>query len=204
MVHGTQRQSSLRSQMWGWCLSKSISRGSSQWGNTIQPRAWTASQHRRGDQGQQDSRLPLTYEQYEDQAEFIQVDMWVGERVAEGGVDDHKEHAAADHAEGGLLSLQPVLDVSADNLKHRDQQVASSLRCREWNWASQNDSDSAKTEWEENNLDVGHNGLQSFPASPLFFWGIQYLWCNFHWVSIMRVDFQPHSNPSLITPNALC
>lgn len=63
--------------------------------------------------------------------------MWVGERVAEGGIDNHEEHAAADGTERGLLSLEPVLDVSADDLKHRDQQVATSLRFGEWNWASQ-------------------------------------------------------------------
>lgn len=71
------------------------------------------------------------YEQYEDQAEFIQVDMWVGERVAEGGVDDHKEHAAADHAEGGLLSLQPVLDVSADDLSNNERHHNRHKKLRE-------------------------------------------------------------------------
>lgn len=69
--------------------------------------------------------------------------MRVGEGVAEGGVDDHEEYTAADGAERGLLSFEPVLDESADDLKHRHQQVASSLRGRKWNWASQSDSDSA-------------------------------------------------------------
>lgn len=50
--------------------------------------------------------------------------MWVGEGVAEGGVDDHEEHTAADGPEGGLLPFQPVSDVSADDLEHRHQQVA--------------------------------------------------------------------------------
>lgn len=112
--------------------------------------------------------LWLTYEQYEDEAEFVQVDVWVGEGVTEGGVDDHEQHTAADHTERRFLPLQPVLDVASDDLKHRDQQVASSLRCRRWNWASQSDSDSAKTEWEENNLDAGHSGFQSSPAFRSF------------------------------------
>lgn len=30
------------------------------------------------------------YEQYEDEAELVQVDVWVGEGVTEGGVDDHE------------------------------------------------------------------------------------------------------------------
>lgn len=128
--------------------------------------------------------LWLTYEQYDDEAEFVQVDVWVRESVTEGGVDDHEKHAAADHAERRFLPFEPVLDVSSDDLKHRDQQVVSSLRCRKWNWASQSDSDSTKTEWEENNLDDGRSGFQSFRAFPVF-WGTQYLWCNFHWVSIM-------------------
>ena len=88
--------------------------------------------------------LRLTYEQYEEETEFIQVDTWVRERVAEGCVDDHEEHAAADSTKRRLLSLQPVLDVSSDNLKHRDQQVA--FFQRESGWASQSDSDSER--WE--------------------------------------------------------
>ena len=87
----------------------------------------------------------LTYEQYENQTEFIQVDIWVRERVAEGCVDDHEEHTAADSTKRRLLSFKPVLDVSSDNLKHRDQQVASFQRWRELNWALQSDSDSRKT-----------------------------------------------------------
>ena len=108
--------------------------------------------------------LRLTYEQYEDEAELVQADVWVGESVTEGGVDDHEQHAAADHTEGRFLPLQPVLDVPPDDLKHRDQQVASALRRREWDWVSRSDSDSAKTEREENNLDAGLSGFQSFPA----------------------------------------
>lgn len=47
----------------------------------------------------------LTYEQYENKAEFVQVDIWVGERVTEGCVDDHEEHTAADGTERRLLSF---------------------------------------------------------------------------------------------------
>lgn len=83
------------------------------------------------------SRVPLTYEQYDHKAELIQVNVRVGERAAEGGVDDHEEHAAADSTERRLCSFKPVLDVPSDNLKHRDQQAASFQRYREWDWASQ-------------------------------------------------------------------
>ena len=113
--------------------------------------------------------LRLTYEQHEEETELIQVDTWVRERVAEGCVDDHEEHTAADGTERRLLSLEPVLDVSPDNLKHTDQQVASFQRGS--GWALQSDSD-RKTERKESNLDEGHSGFQSFPATPFFFWGI--------------------------------
>lgn len=59
----------------------------------------------------------LTYEQYEDKAEFIQIDVRVGERVAECRVDDREEHTAADSAKRGFGSFKPVLDVSSDALK---------------------------------------------------------------------------------------
>lgn len=117
------------------------------------------------------SCLPLTYEQYDHKAELIQVNVRVGERAAEGGVDDHEEHTAADSTERRLRSFKPVLDVPSDNLKHRDQQVASFQRYREWDGASQSDSDSRKTERKESNLGDGHSGFQSIPATPLF-WGI--------------------------------
>lgn len=74
------------------------------------------------------SCLPLTYEQYDYKAELIQVNVRVGEGAAEGGVDDHEEHTAADSTEGRLCSFKPVLDVPSDNLKHREQQVASFQR----------------------------------------------------------------------------
>lgn len=86
--------------------------------------------------------LQLTYEQYQKETEFIQVDTWVRECVTEGCVDDHEEHAAADGTKRRLLSFEPVLDVSSDNLKHRDQQVASFQG--ESGWASQSDSDSER------------------------------------------------------------
>lgn len=63
----------------------------------------------------------LTYEQYENKAEFIQVNIWVRERVTEGCVDDHEENTAADSTKRWFLSLKPILDVSSDNLKYRDQ-----------------------------------------------------------------------------------
>lgn len=91
------------------------------------------------------SGFQLTYEQYEKKAEFIQVNIWVRECVTEGCVDDREEHAAADSTKRRLLSFEPILDVPSDDLKHRDQQVASFRRRRELNWASQSDSDSRKT-----------------------------------------------------------
>lgn len=118
------------------------------------------------------SGFQLTYEQYENKAEFIQVNIWVRECVTERCVDDHEKHTAADSTERRLLSFKPVLDVSSDNLKYRDQQVASFRRRRELNWASQSDSDSRKTSREESNLDDGHGGFPSFPATSPFFWGI--------------------------------
>lgn len=114
----------------------------------------------------------LTYEHYDDQAKFVKVDIWIGESITECGVDDHQEHTAADSAKWRLLPFKPVPDVSSDNLKHRNQQVASFQRCREPSWASQSESDSGKTQREESNLDDGHSGFQSFPATQLFFWGI--------------------------------
>lgn len=95
--------------------------------------------------GRQGPRPPLTYKQYEDEAELIQVEVWVREGVTERGVDDHEEHAAADSTKRRFLSFKPILDVSSDDLQHREQQVASFQRCRESNGASQSDSDSRKT-----------------------------------------------------------
>lgn len=70
----------------------------------------------------------LTYEHYEHEAELIQVDVRARECVTECGVDDHEKHAAADSTKRRFLSFKPILDVSADNLKYRDQQVASFRR----------------------------------------------------------------------------
>lgn len=81
------------------------------------------------------------------ETEFIQVDTWVRECVTEGCVDDHEEHAAADGTKRRLLSFEPVLDVSSDNLKHTDQQVASFQG--ESGWASQSDSDSERQNGRE-------------------------------------------------------
>lgn len=111
------------------------------------------------------SCLPLTYEQYDHQAELIQVNVGVGERAAEGGIDDHEEHTAADSTERRLRSFKPVLDVPSDDLKHRDQQVGSFQRCREWGAASQSDSDSGKTERKEGSLDDGQSEFQNMPAT---------------------------------------
>lgn len=97
----------------------------------------------RGEQGH--PIFQLTYDQYENKAEFIQVNVWVRERVTECGVDDHEEHTAADSAKRWFLSFKPIFDVSSDNLKYRDQQVASFQRYTELNRALQNDSDSRKT-----------------------------------------------------------
>lgn len=75
------------------------------------------------------------YEQYEDEAEFVQVNVWVGESVTEGGVDDHEKHAAADHAERRFLPFEPVLDVSSDDLSdnkrnhHRHKELREN-RCK--------------------------------------------------------------------------
>lgn len=117
-------------------------------------------------------RAELTYEHDYNQAKFIQVNIWIGESIAERRVDDHQEHRAADSTKWRLPPFKPVLDVPSDNLKHRNQQVASFPRCREPSWASQSESDSGKTQREESNLDDGHSGFQSFPATQLFFWGI--------------------------------
>lgn len=87
------------------------------------------------------ANVRLTYEQYQKETEFIQADTWVRECVTEGCVDDHEEHVAADGTKRRLLSFEPVLDVSSDNLKHTDQQVAFS---GESGWASQSDSDSER------------------------------------------------------------
>lgn len=106
-----------------------------------------ATRGSRGDWGDQQEYpiFPLTYEQYEDEADCIEVNTRVRERVAERGIDDEEKHAAAGGAERRFLSLKPVLDVSPDNLKYREQQVASFQRCRVSSWASQSDSDSRKT-----------------------------------------------------------
>lgn len=51
----------------------------------------------------------LTDENHQQQAEPIQVDVGVGEGVAEGSVDDDEQHGAADGPKWRLPPLQPVL-----------------------------------------------------------------------------------------------
>ena len=84
-----------------------------------------------------------TYEQYDDEAEFIQVDVRVRERAAERRVDDQEEHAAADSAERRLRSFKPVLDVPSDNLKYRVNRWPL-FRDAGMEWTAQSDSDSRK------------------------------------------------------------
>lgn len=72
--------------------------------------------------------LELTYENYDNQAKLIKVNIWIGESITECCVDDHQEHTAADSTKRRLLPLEPFLDVSSDNLKQmtkKNQQVAS-------------------------------------------------------------------------------
>ena len=50
----------------------------------------------------------LTDKDDEKEAEVVQLDVWVGESITEGGVDDHEQNHTAHGPKRGLLSLQPV------------------------------------------------------------------------------------------------
>lgn len=61
----------------------------------------------------------LTGEDDQQQAGGVQLDVWVTEGVAEGGVDDHQEDDAADGAERGFSPLQKLPEETPTHLPTR-------------------------------------------------------------------------------------
>lgn len=58
----------------------------------------------------------LTDEDYDEQAEVVQLDVRVGEGVAEGGVNDHEQDDAAHRPEGKFPPLEPLPQKPTTNL----------------------------------------------------------------------------------------